>query len=220
MAILDTIFKIPTKAQISVMKIDASLRENHERSAEATENEVEDGAIITDHVRLKNRTVTLDCMISDAPVSILGLGVSTDDFLGAAKDFSGGDKSAFEGLVKAERKKPAEAWKYLNELLEKRQPFSIVTALQRYENMVITKLSAPRTPENGRSLMFTVELKQLTIVKSQVVKIAAFKLQKGGAANSGQSKNDLGKQATKQASGAQEDNSSLLLKGFKKVGIF
>lgn len=220
MAVLSTIFKIPQKAQISAMKLDASVKESHEFTAEVTENEIEDGSIISDHIRLKNPSITIEGFISDAPVKILGLAPSTDDFLGAARDFESGDKGAFEGLVKAEKKGPKDAWIYLEQLMKARTPFSIVTSLRRYENVVLTKLSAPRSVENGRSLAFSAELKQITIVKTQTVKIPAYKLQKGGAANSGQSKNDLGKQATKGASAEQEDNSSLLLKGFKKVGIF
>lgn len=220
MSLLATVFKIPVKAQISAMKVDASLKENHEFSADVTENEIEDGSIVSDHIRLKNPTITLECMISDAPIKILGIVPSTDDFLGAANDFAEGDTGSFSGLVKAERKNPADAWKYLKQLRDERTPFSIVTALQRYTDVVISKLSAPRTSENGRSLVFSVELKKITLVKTQNTKIPAYKLKKGGAANSGQSKNDLGKQGTAGADAGAADDSSLLLKGFKKVGLF
>jgi len=80
-------------------------------------------------------------------------------------------------------------------------------------------LSAPRSAANGKDLVFTAELKQIQIVKSSTTKIPAFKIE-GDAANSASSKNSLGKQSTKGANGVQEDNSSLLLKGFKKAGGF
>lgn len=220
MSLLASVFKIPVKAQIGFLKLDASIRETHNRTARVTDNEVEDGSIISDHVKLDPRTLSIEGEISDTPVSILGLGVSTDDFLGAANDFLDGDKSAFEGLVKNTRRTPKEAWTYLNELMEKRTPFSVVTSLQRYENMIITSLSAPRTAANGRNLIFNGELKKIQIVKSAVVQIPGFKVESGGAANSASSKGKLGKQATKEATETQKDNSSLLLKGFKKVGIF
>jgi len=220
MSLLKTIFKIPTKAQIGFLKLDASLSETHNRTAKITDNEIEDGSIVSDHVKLNPKSLTINGQISDAPVSILGLGVSSDDILGAANDFADGDKGAFEGLVKNSRRTPAEAWEYLNQLLENRVPFSIVTGLQRYENMLLTSLSAPRSSKDGKSLIFTGELRQVVIVESSTVKIPAFKLEKGGAANSGASKSKLGKQAGKNATEKQADNSSLLLKGFKKVGIF
>lgn len=219
MSLLASVFKIPTKAQIGFLKLDASLKETHNRTARVSDNEIEDGSIVSDHVKLDPKSISMECLVSETPVSILGLGVSTDDFLGAANDFLDGDKSAFEGLVKNTRRTPKEAWTYLNDIMEKRTPFSVVTSLQRYENMIITSLSAPRAAQNGKDLYFNVELRQIQIVESSVTLIPAFKV-KGDAANSASSKGKLGKQATKEATEKQTDNSSLLLKGFKKVGIF
>ena len=94
------------------------------------------------------KTLSIQGLISDTPVSLLGLGVSTDDFLGAANDFLDGDKSAFEGLIKNERRTPTEAWTYLNELMDNRTPFSVVTGLQRYENMILNKSFGPSKSGN------------------------------------------------------------------------
>jgi hypothetical protein len=215
MANLGTVFKIPTKAQIGFLKLDASLSENHVRSAEVTENEVEDGVVISDHVRLSPRTLNIEGFISSVPVSVLGLGVSTDDILGTAKDFlQSNESSGFTGLVKNAVRTPKEAYDYLDDLMEKRIPFSVVTALKRYENMIITNLSAPRSASNGDSLYFNIELKQIKIVKSSVVLIPAFKTTSIGAV----SKSKLGKQSTQIANQVQTDNSSLLLKASKWVG--
>lgn len=220
MSLLSTVFKIPTKSQIGFLKLDASLSETHNRTATITDNEVEDGSIISDHVKLSPKTLSINGMVSDTPVSILGLGVSTDDVLGAANDFLDGKKAGSEGLVKNQTRTPKEAWQYLNELMENRTPFSVVTALQRYENMILTSLSAPRSAQNGKSLVFNAELRQIQIVRSSTTIIPAFKVEGGQASNSATSKGKLGKQSTKEASAAQTDNSSLLLKGFKKVGVF
>jgi hypothetical protein len=238
MALLSTIFKIPTRAQVGFLKLDASISESHKRTATVSDNEVEDGVVVSDHVRLAPKSLSLTGQVSSNPVSILGLGVSSDDILGAAKDFTGGDKNAFtslkdsflsqfktkknaslEELVKRPNRTPKEAWDYLNELLENRIPFSIVTGLQRYENMILTSLSSPRSSSDGKSVLFTAELREIVVVESATVKIPAFKI-KGDAANSASSKGDLGKQSSKEATGKQGDDSSLLLKGFKKVGIF
>lgn len=217
MTILSTVFKIPVKAQIGFLKLDASLSETHNRTAQVTDNEVEDGTVVSDHIKLNPKTLSISGQISDAPVSILGLGVSSDDILGAAQDFAGGDKGAFEGLVKNPKRKPDEAWGYLNQLMEKRSPFSVVTGLQRYENMTLTSLSAPRSSKDGKSLMFTGELKQVVIVKSSTVKIPAFKMKDD--AKGGSSKGKLGKQNGKNATDAQANNSSFFLKLTQKAGL-
>lgn len=219
MALLETVFKIPQKVQIAFLKVDASVSESHTRTATPTDNEIEDGSVISDHVRLAPESVSLNCIVTDVPVSLLGLGVGVDDVLGAAKDFIGGEKGAFEGLVKNPRRTPTEAWQYLEQVWKARTPFSVVTSLQRYENMIITNLTAPREASDGKSLVFNIDLRKIKIVKSSLVQIPKVKVG-GGAGMTGASKTDLGNQAGKAANGAQEDNSSLLLKGFKKLGIF
>jgi len=217
MSLLKTIFKIPTKSQIAFLKLDASISETHKKTAKVTENEIEDGSTVSDHVKLAPQELTMECIVSDTPISILGLGVSTDDVLGAANSFLDGKKNSFEGLAKNERRTPKEAWEYLNNLINDRTPFSVVTALQRYEDMILVSLSAPRTAKNGKDLLFTAELKEIRIVKSSTVLIPAFKLKDPNSSAS--SKAGLGKQSSKAASAAQTDNSSILLKGFKKAGI-
>ena len=217
MSLLKNVLKIPTKAQIGFLKLDASLKENHVRKATVSDNELEDGTIASDHVRLTPLSLTMDAVVSDTPISILGLGVSTDDFLGAANDFFGGEKSAFEDLVKNDTRTPAEAWAYLNDTMELRTPFSVVTALDRYENMIITSLSAPRTAQNGKDLAFSIELREIITIKSSTTTIPGFKL--GDGADSASSKGKLGKQSAKEANANQADNSSALLKVFKKAGV-
>lgn len=216
MSLLKTIFKIPTKAQIGFLKLDASIRETHSRTAVITENEIEDGAIINDHINQKPKSLTITGEISDTPISILGLGVSSDDILGRADQFVDGDKSAFEGLISNDSRTPAEAWEYLNQLFINGTPFSIVTSLERYENMVFSSLSAPRDSKNGKNLIFTAELKEVRIVSTSVTTIAAFQTD----SDSAKTKNKDGKQSTKEASEEQGQKSSVLLKLTKKIGIF
>lgn len=216
MADLGSVFKIPTKAQIAYLKLDGSISETHSRSAKITENEVEDGSVISDHVRLSPISLTMSCIISDVPVSLLGLGVSQDDFLGAAKEYVGGKKNAFEGLAKNPTRTPQEAWKYLEQTWKDRTPFSVVTSLQRYENMIITDLTAPRSAENGKSLIFDIQMREIKIAKSSVVTVAAIKTK---GADGAASKTDLGTQAGKEASGEQTDNASIALKLARKIGI-
>lgn len=219
MALLSTVFRIPTKAQIGFLKLDASIRENHVRSARPSDNEIEDGATITDHVKLDPESLSMECEISNVPVSILGLGVSADDFLGAADEFLDGDKSSFEGLASNETRTPREAWEYLNDLVKKASPFSVVTALQRYENMIITNLDAPRVAENGQNLVFNIQLRKIRTVRSSTVLIPAFALEEGQTANSASESADTGKQNTRDATERETNNSSLLLQGFQKAGI-
>lgn len=233
MSVLSFIFANPRKAKIGVMELDASISESHERSTTITENEVEDGAVISDHAKLNPIKLNLEALISDSPLtlfnSIAGLGastlasrasglvgtaVSTAASFGAKKLIESGKAGSVEGIVSNNRtKNPEDAYKYLCELWANRTPFTVQTALQKYDNMMIENLSIPRTANNGKSLRFSVSLKQITIVESAVVKVPALRLDKS-AKSGGSSAADLGKQASKAANEKTSSVAFKLLKGF------
>ena len=203
MTLLKTILQVPTKPQIGVMTLDASLRENHVRSSIVAENEIEDGSVISDHVRRNPDSVTIDGIISDFPVGLLGIpGVSATEL---QRKILGS-----EGLVKGVRKNPEDAWQYLIELQDAAEPFTVITSLQTYDDMIIEELSAPRTSEDGKSLLFTARLKKIKLVFTDTTD--AFKVDETvpGAA----SKKKQGKQSTKETTGASEDKGSVLFQLF------
>jgi hypothetical protein len=230
------IFNRPTKAAFevirnsgsgagkSVIEFDASLAETHTRSAEVSQNEIEDGSNVSDNVRLKPRKLQIKGLISDAPIGLLGsavgLGVASASQL-ASKAASnkalgtilgtaaGTAVGSVAGIITGSPRDPKKVWRALDEIYEAREPFTVVTALQRYENMVITELSAPRSSTVGKGLEFDVTLEQVRIVQSSAIKVAVFKSGVNGAATQAK----LGKQAGKEA-----ENSSILfrLAGFKK----
>lgn len=229
MALLSLLFNRPTRAQLGVMQLDVSIQENHQFSASVSQSPIEDGSNIADHITLNPFKLSLTGQISDTPLTFLaslvgtGLGTVTDvvgDSLGGiGKTAAAAGIGSIGGLVQGTPKDPRDAFKYLRELYDNRQPFDVVTALARYENMVISSLNIPRNASVAKSLNFTVELEQVTIVQSSVVKIPAFQL-RGDTANRGQSKTNLNKQASKTAKPETERKSSFLLQGFQKVGVF
>ena len=73
MTLLKTILQVPTKPQLGIMTLDISERETHTLSAMVTENEIEDGSVVSDHIRKNPRSVTIDGFISEFPVGLFGL---------------------------------------------------------------------------------------------------------------------------------------------------
>lgn len=222
---LNIIFGATEKAQIGVMTLDAALQENHRRSAIVTENEVEDGTTISDHIKLNPETLSLDGIISATPVSlvtsVIGTGISAG-IQAAANALGGGvlgniggslvgaGAGSIAGLVTGSPRDPADAFKYLEELFVNRETFEVITALKKYENVVIESLDVPRNVTIGNSLRFTINFKQIRIVKSQLVQIPVFETLAPGAS----SKADVGKQSSKAASSANEEKGSFL---FEKI---
>ena len=78
MAALETVFRITRRGQIAALRVDAMMQETHNRSAETTDFEVEDGVTISDHVKLNPIALDLTCFISDAPANFFGVRALTD----------------------------------------------------------------------------------------------------------------------------------------------
>lgn len=208
MGLLKTIFQVPTLPQIGVMTLDISIKENHVRTALVTENEVEDGSIVSDHIRRKPEKLTIDGEISEFPVGLGGVAGITA--VGLQRKILGS-----EGLVKGVRKKPEDAYQYLVDVFEAGEPIEVITGLQAYEDMIIEKLSVPRTSRDGKSLIFSMELKRIVFAVTELT--ASFKLDAEANATS---KSNKGKQSSKEATEKAKDKGSILFQGFKKAGFF
>lgn len=207
MGLLKTIFQVPTLPQIGVMTLDISIKETHVRTATVTENEVEDGSIVTDHVRINPEKLTIDGEISEFPIGFGGVAGVTA--VGLQRKILGS-----EGLVKGVRKKPEDAYQYLVDVFEAGEPIEIITGLQAYEDMVIEELSVPRSSKDGKSLLFSAKLKRIIFAVTELT--ASFKLDPEANATS---KVKKGKQSSKEATGKAKDKGSVLLQGFKKIGL-
>lgn len=202
MALLKTILQVPTKPQIGVMTLDISIKENHVKSALVTENEIEDGSVVSDHVRINPDRLSIDGEISEFPIGLGGVaGISAtalqSKILGS------------EGLVKGVRKKPEDAWKYLKEIFDNGEPVQIITGLQAYEDMVIEELSVPRNSKDGKSLIFSAKFKKINYAVTELT--SSFKLD--SAANASE-KNKKGKQSSKEAEAKAAEKGSILFEAF------
>lgn len=226
MALFSLIFNRPVKAAFEVVRstgggstekvvfeLDVSLQETHDRSAKISQNPIEDGSNVADHVNLDPQKLTMKALVSDVPISLIGsavgLGISSAMQLATqavsklqgpvvgsiAGSVVGTGLGSIAGLVTGSPRDPKKAWRFLEEVWSTREPFSIVTALQRYDNMIISSLSAPRSASVGKGLECDIVMEQVRIVQSSIIKVAAFKTGSFGA----QSQAKLGKQAGKEA---------------------
>lgn len=134
-------YNLPT--QIGFLTLDVTVEEEHNFDADVTEFPIEDGAIITDHVRLNPRRVTITGFVTDTPLSSLGLSLG--------------------------RSRSASAFFLLETMWQARIPFVVVSQLHVYRNMVIESLSVPKTREEA--VRFTCTLKEVNIVFGQTTTI-------------------------------------------------
>ena len=67
---------------------------------------------------------------------------------------------------------PEVIWSNIFNLAESRAPVVVFTGLRTYENMVLTRASAPVDRTTGKSLHFSLELTEVLFAESELVRIA------------------------------------------------
>lgn len=161
----------------TVINIDCTVSETHERESPPTEFEIEDGSTISDHIILKPIRLEITGMISDTPISIINAIATT---LVSAVTPPIGIVGAAAGIalskVLSDSASPSvAAFNQLLQLQESKTAVSVLTTLKLYDNMFISKVTIPRDANTGKVLMFTVSLVQLLLVSPQTVNITIFK---------------------------------------------
>ena len=174
--------------------LDCCESEDHVYKADVTENPIEDGSSVSDHVSLKPVTLKIDGLVSDSPIGFAIIGTALNVFNSIKQLFGtqSRSKSAMDSLIKL--------WK-------DRTPFTVVTNLKRYDNMVISELEFPYTSDTGHGIDIRCEMVQVSIVKSKILNstptVAAAPLVKSVA--------DLGSQSTEAiTAGSSVQNSTVL----------
>lgn len=138
----------PVLLLINGLAIDAFLSEEHVREAEATQYPVEQGSDITDHVHLRPVMLTVEGVVSDAPLSPIV------------------EATRQEGLAPSE-----EARLRLEDTFDLRQPITIVTARVTLEDMIMTSLSATLDSSTGAAYVFRATFQKLRLVENRRVQV-------------------------------------------------
>lgn len=132
--------------------IDASLTETHTYEADVTSYPVESGATVTDNVRPKPVTVSVECVVSDSPLA---------QVLAARRAKNLADPAFLVSPV-------IEAFDRMVQILNTREPVTIETGLafKVYQNMVLISFVPTFDKNTGRALKFSASFTQITIVNN------------------------------------------------------
>lgn len=163
------------------IELDVTLEEVHGRSAGITDHPIESGSMIQDHITNMPRMLQMTGFVTNSPVAFF---------------------SVFEAAERVQGTFDA-----LEELYDSRQPFTVISGFRVYENMAFESLDMPRNREGA--LRFSAQMKQLTIVRSELALIPASQVAPG-ARDIGASESDAGRQAGAQPNEAQRRSGSLL----------
>ncbi len=183
-----------------------------------TQHAVEAGSEVSDHIQLKNPTLTLKGKISSTPLdlsvtisnllasglqtitssqartNILNTGLQQAAGIGGAALMGNAGSLASQGLAGAA---DALARTALLAAFQNKTPFDVVTKRQRYTNMVIQRIKFPRDGSTGFSLVFEIDMIQLRVVSPLQVQLTQLD---ESVISSGTPATDLGGQTSRAVS--------------------
>lgn len=131
---------------IGSLEFDSIDAEVHDWQRDVTQNPVENGSPVADHIIDRPRNLTITGMISNSPID------GSNIFLGG-------------NLLDTDR--VAEAFQVLNALYKSKALITIYTRYANYIDMAITSINIPRSPEQGNAIVFTIQATQVRIVTTQ-----------------------------------------------------
>ena len=208
-----------------LMLVDAVLSLAPEYEAELTEHPVEEGSDITDHIRVKNIKLQMSGVASETPINLAAsLQGLTSSIAGAIGAKLGGQLGASVGaaaggfgaaLLKQSQSPADEMREFLIRLLESRKTFTLWTPQKRYDDLVLTNVTFPKDQSTGRALRFSAQMRQIRIVKSQVVRLDNVA---DNVLHTASKSSKLGKKSTTLTDDQTGKQSSLLFSGLQTVG--
>ena len=135
--------------------------------------------------------------------------------LGLASEGSGisqgllaGVAGSVGGLLFNNNNRPENSFRLLEELHKNRLPFTIVTELGDYNNVILIKLSVPQTAREGDSIRFSATFEQINIVKT--VTTTTTKTTSSDTAHTSNKKTNAGSQDSAVAAPSVEKKGSVL----------
>jgi hypothetical protein len=174
-----------------LFQADSVLSESHERQATPTVFPLEDGSTISDHIFVTPLELSMQCIVTDAPLNtpdqlaqeaiVVGLSaiepplaVTTQNVAyslwKAHQNTPSRSTSAFAALLALQAGDPTARPPVPPKL------FNVVAPLTRglkvYENMVIKSFQVQRDAQTGYAIVFQLSLAQLTIVSPQTIDVA------------------------------------------------
>lgn len=171
--------------------VDAVVEERHAAPSQATENEVEVGVSITDHVKPQRRTLLLRCVISDTPLGANDAIGGSDQVIdlelprrrvqaqstlidgqpqaGAITDDVAGEVFGLMFQTDAPPTRIADSWRILMDARERVLLAIISTGLDTYDDMALTSIETVRTFADGTAVQVDLTFVEVRQVSTELV---------------------------------------------------
>ena len=152
---------------------DLLMSEEHSMEAEVSQHPVENGATVSDHIRNLPRKGSLTGFVTNHPLNktytlpqsfmekLAPAGLFQNYAAGIAGNYgirkpTGPTQADFAALQRPANR-AANTWDLFKTLMAAKQPVVISTGLEKYRDVVVTKVATRRSSSTGDALEFDVE---------------------------------------------------------------
>jgi len=149
---------------VGEISLDLILTEGHSLNAAVTQHPVQDGSTISDHITILPRNGTLRALVSN-----FSLAAASSNKAETWQDVYEQGEAAQESLPN----RAADTWEKLKELVKRRELVKVVTALEVYEDMALTRVETTRDGDTGDALEIEIDYEQAIRVKLKETKVTA-----------------------------------------------
>jgi len=143
--------------KVGSVELDLILDEDHSKSAQVTENPLQDGRAISDGIFLELQDGSLTGLVTNHSVKRAEERAKqlelqdSETLMAEAKNYQ------LENRAK-------QAWVDLKAVMDAKQPVTIVTSLEVYDDVAITNISTERNGDSGDALEIKVSFRQILTV--------------------------------------------------------
>ena len=174
---------IRVQKQIEGIQLDAMLIEDHNTAVRLTKNPIEVGAEITDHSIFQPRRISLLVEVSDNQLGVPAFSKIVDDVTGL-----------FGTSTEGSLTRSQSAYKDMVKLQELREPVTVQTKLENYQNMIIIGIRVTQDKSTSRVALMAIDMEQVILVETEISKLSDDELAAGKTAQQGSPPNKRGRQ--------------------------
>lgn len=143
--------------KVGSVELDLILDEDHSKSAQVTENPLQDGRAISDGIFLELQQGSLTGLVTNHSVKRAEERAKQLELQDSETLMAEAENYQLENRAK-------QAWVDLKAVMDAKQPVTIVTSLEVYDNVAITNISTERNGDSGDALEIKVSFRQILTV--------------------------------------------------------
>jgi len=200
---------------VNQLLIDVTLSEGHEGTNIVSEYPVEDGSVVSDHVRRIPETVTIEFLTTDTPITIVEPNTGKTQVRADASNRVQLTFDTILGFAGYQVEKQDDEFAFIGSIPQR---LTIITGVKIYTNMIIKNFKMSRTPEIGQSVRPIIVFQKFRRARTEFFltpNVSELDGKAPGIENQAQKNRDNGVTKTKNV----EDNSILFNIATDKFGI-